>query len=126
MLGEHLEELLGDPVFCQDILPLLPAHVKACLLAVARLRSLLCDAALALLADREQAVLDLHGCGDRLSDVGIRAALRRMPHLRHVRGAQRWGATLPKLGGKRGMLHACNSPCSTSGLATSSLPRSAT
>jgi hypothetical protein len=84
VLGEHLEELLRDPYCRHDVLPLLPASAKACLLAVARLRALLCDAALLALADEGQAVLDLAGAGAALSDVGIRQALRRMPHLRQV------------------------------------------
>lgn len=82
MLGEHLEELLSDPGCAEYVLPLLPAEAKACLLAVARLRRLLCDAALLLLADQGQHILDLRGCGDLLSDSGIRAAIRRMPDLR--------------------------------------------
>lgn len=84
MLAEHLEDLLTDPACRDEIVPLLPPHIKACLLAVARLRRLLCDAALLALADAGQAVLDLHGCGGRLSDEGIRAALRRMPSLTAV------------------------------------------
>ena len=76
--------MLGDPYCCHDVLPLLPPPAKACLLAVARLRRLLCDAALLALADEGQAVLDLAGAGAALSDAGIREALRRMPHLRQV------------------------------------------
>ncbi len=84
MLAEHLEDLLEDPYCCEHILPYLPSEAKACLLAVARLRRLLCDAALLLLADECQTTLDLHGCGEAVSSGGIETALRRMPHLRQV------------------------------------------
>ena len=53
-------------------------------MAVARLRRLLCDAALLALADEGQTVLDLAGAGAALSAGGIGQALRRMPHLRQV------------------------------------------
>lgn len=79
VLAEHLDELIECG---EDVLPLLPAPAKASLLAVARLRRLLSDAALALLADCEHTILDLRGCGDLVSDAGVRAALRGMPHLR--------------------------------------------
>ncbi|KAI7836644.1 hypothetical protein COHA_009529 [Chlorella ohadii] len=84
VLAEHLEDLLEDSYCCEHILPYLPSEAKACLLAVARLRRLLCDAALLLLADECQTTLDLHGCGEAVSSGGIEAALRRMPHLRQV------------------------------------------
>lgn len=84
VLAEHLEDLLADPVCRLRVLPVLPSDVKACLLAVARLRRMLSDTALLLLADSGQPVLDLHGCGDLVTDAGIRAALPRMSHLRHV------------------------------------------
>ena len=84
VLGDHLEELFRDAYCCHDLLPLLPAAAKACLLAVARLRRLLNDAALLALADEGQTVLDLAGAGAALSDGGIRQALRRMPHLRQA------------------------------------------
>lgn len=87
VLGEHLGYLLDDPECWEGVLPHLPAQVKACLLAVARLRRLLCDTALLLLADAEQTVLDLHGCGDRISDAAVQQALQRMPHLRQARRA---------------------------------------
>ncbi|KAL4458798.1 hypothetical protein ABPG75_013663 [Micractinium tetrahymenae] len=94
VLGEHLPDLLEDEECLQEVLPALPSEAKACLLAVARLRRLLCDAALAALADEGHTVLDLHGCGEALSEGGLCAALRRMPHLRcadlgscHVSGA---------------------------------------
>ena len=86
VLAEHLEDLLADAYCCEHILPYLPSEAKACLLAVARLRRLLCDAALLLLADEGQTTLDLHGCGEAVSESGIEAALRRMPHLRQVGG----------------------------------------
>lgn len=81
VLGQHLDELIECG---KDVLPLLPAPAKAALLAVARLRRLLSDAALALLADSEHTTLDLHGCGDLVTDAGVCAALRSMPHLRLV------------------------------------------
>ena len=79
-----MEDLLGDPEVLEEVVPLLPPQVKACLLAAARLRSLLCDAVLLALGDAEQSVLDLHAAGGRLTDAGIRAVLRRMPHLRQA------------------------------------------
>lgn len=82
MLAEHLPDLLEDADCLRDVLPMLPSEAKACLLAVARVRRLLCDAALAALADEGHTVLDLHDCGDALSEGGICGALRRMPHLR--------------------------------------------
>lgn len=84
MLGEHLGDILEDEWCLREVLPALPTEIKACLLAVARLRRLLSDAALAALADAGQAVLDLHGTGAHVSDAGVRAALRAMPQLRRV------------------------------------------
>ena len=104
VLAEHLEDLLEDPYCCEHILPCLPAEAKACLLAVARLRRLLCDAALCLLADETHTVLDLHGCGEAVSEGAIAAALRRMPHLRQVGGVGWQGA------GRRGHRASCGPP----------------
>ncbi|PSC77025.1 F-box LRR-repeat 20 [Micractinium conductrix] len=84
VLGEHLGDILEDEWCLREVLPALPTEIKACLLAVARLRRLLSDAALAALADAGQAVLDLHGTGAHVSDAGVRAALRAMPQLRRV------------------------------------------
>jgi hypothetical protein len=100
VLGEHLEELLGDEDCAQLVLPLLPVEAKACLLAVARLRRLLNDTALLLLADEGQHTLDLHGSGRQLSDGGIRSAVQRMPDLRQVdlRSCPVGGDTLRTLG----------------------------
>lgn len=100
VLGEHLPDLLADPDCLREVLPALPSEAKACLLAVARLRSLLCDAALAALADEGHTLLDLRGCGAALSEGGIRAALRAMPHLRFadLGSCHVGGATLRTLG----------------------------
>ena len=72
---------------------------QASLLAIARLRKLLSDAALLLLADAEQAALDLRGCG-QLGEQAITAALERMPDLRRcdLRGCAAGPATLRTLG----------------------------
>lgn len=100
VLGEHLPDLLEDPDCLQEVLPALPSEAKAALLAVARLRRLLCDAALAALADEGHALLDLSSCGAALTEAGICAALRRMPHLRaaDLRSCLVGGATLRTLG----------------------------
>lgn len=100
VLGEHLEALLDDPEI-QLVLPLLPVEAKACLLAVARVRRMLSDAALLLLADEGQHTLDLHDSGSgTLSDAGIRAAIQRMPDLRQadLRSCPVGGDTLRALG----------------------------
>jgi hypothetical protein len=82
------------------VLPLVPAEAKASLLAMARLQRLLSDATLLLLADQGQDILDLHSCGELLSDGGIRAAIQRMPDLRLVdlRSCCVGGDTLSVLG----------------------------
>ena len=117
MLAEHLDDLLADEYCCQHILPYLPSEAKACLLAVARLRRLLCDAALLLLADECQTTLDLHSCGEAVSEDGIQAALRRMPHLRQVgvlAGGQRAAVVLLGAAGARrareGGMHSFHTP----------------
>lgn len=96
LLCEHLGELLdaGD-----QVLPFLPPEIKASLLAIARLRRLLSDAALLLLADAGQPALDLGGC-DYLGERAILVALQRMPDLRwcDLRGCDVGPAVLRALG----------------------------
>jgi hypothetical protein len=80
VLARHLPEL----VECGDaVLPLLPTACKAALLAAARARGLLCDAALALLADDGMEVLDLSAT-EAVTEAAARAALRACPRLRRV------------------------------------------
>ena len=96
VLGEYLEELIE---LGEEVLPRLPGELKASLLAVARLRRLLSDTALVLLAG-DGDILDLHDAGASLSDAGIRAALCLMPQLRQadLRGCPVSPSTLRTLG----------------------------
>lgn len=77
-LGEVLPELLEVGT---DILPLLPSHCKAALLALARRQGLINDGTLAMLVDEEWTTLDLAGCST-VSEVSILSTLYSTPHLR--------------------------------------------
>lgn len=88
---------MGDAV-----LPLLPSHCKAVLLAAASRLHLLTDAVLLLFVDQGQAALDLgrYQASQRVTDAGVRTALHAMPDLRFldVTGLVVSGATLRALG----------------------------
>eukprot|EP00887_Chlorella_sp_A99_P006538 scaffold3.g6538.t1 len=83
VLAEYLEELLEMEAAGEGALSLLPPQAKGPLLAAARARCLLTDAALLALADHYGEVLCLRGCGG-LSGAAIQQALLRMPHLQQV------------------------------------------
>ncbi|GAB4821792.1 hypothetical protein N2152v2_008838 [Parachlorella kessleri] len=95
ILGEYLDELLD---YAAEVVPLLPAQFKGCLMAIARRKELLNDRALGALADAEHVCLDCHATG--VSEAALQHALAASPQLRHVdlRGCPVGPSTLRLLG----------------------------
>lgn len=80
LLARHVDELIS---VCGPSLLHLPPDVRAALLAAARRRGCLDDAALAALMDEGATILDVSHCGAAVTDAGIeslasRGALRRI------------------------------------------------
>jgi len=70
LLAAHVDELVE--VAGESLLNL-PPDVRQALLAVARRKGVLDDAALVALVDESFAALDVSGCGDAVTDAGVRA-----------------------------------------------------
>ena len=74
LLAAHVDELIE---VAGEALRALPPDTRHALLAVARRKGCLDDAALGALMDETATVLDVSGCGDAVTDTGVRALVAR-------------------------------------------------
>ena len=70
LLAAHVDELIE---LAGEALRALPPDARHALLAVARRKGCLDDAALDALVDETATALDVSGCGDAVTDTGVRA-----------------------------------------------------
>ena len=74
LLAAHVDELIE---LAGEALRALPPDARHALLAVARRKACLDDAALGALVDETATALDVSGCGDAVTDTGVRALAAR-------------------------------------------------
>ena len=74
LLAAHVDELIE---VAGEALRALPPDARHALLAVARRKACLDDAALGALVDETATALDVSGCGDAVTDTGLRALVAR-------------------------------------------------
>ena len=100
LLAAHVDELVE---LAGESLRALPPDVRHALLAVARRKGILDDAALTALVDDSWIALDVSGCGDSVTDAGIRALAARNA-LRSVVAVDVTGCTGITADGIRGIV----------------------
>ena len=74
LLAAHVDELIE---LAGEALRALPPDARHALLGVARRKGCLDDAALGALVDETATAMDVSGCGDAVTDAGVRALAAR-------------------------------------------------
>ena len=97
LLAAHVDELIE---LAGEALRALPPDARHALLAVARRKGCLDDAALDALVDETATALDVSGCGDAVTDTGVRALAAYLAERR----AELGGGALVEIGAADGRL----------------------